>query len=321
MQAKHIVHSDGRRGFDLQIEKYTRKTNREPFDAPEKSFPLSEQAVVNLFDYLQQQQALEKIDLGSAYLAIPLDAEQRLSRKQIDGVATLFRALAENNQLSALLSSGQLTKEVVENLGAASQHVRYKAAISELRELLDVVRSEKTYQRWFETHPWICGTNYVRRVDARRIGLREITDIVMETTDGYLDLFELKRPDLPVLRLDKSRNDYFLSAEASQAIAQAANYVVKTEENRHMLAQTEKLLFLKPRARIIIGRSSSWKKEHRDALRILNGSLHFIEVWTYDDLLAMADQMMRMYEDAADMRVTDAASQTEPEPQDDEIPF
>ncbi len=321
MQAKHIVHSDGTRGFDLQIEKYAKKTNREEFKYPEKSFPLSEQAVVNLFDYLQRQQALEKVNLGSSYLAIPLDAQQSLSGKQIDGAATLFRSLIETNQLLELLTSGRLTKETVANIGAASQHARYKTAVAELRKLINAARGEKIYQEWFEAHPWICGTNYVGRVDFRRVGLHEITDIVMKTTDGYLDLFELKRPDLPVLRLDKGRNIYFFSKEASEAIAQAANYVVKTEENRHMLAQTEKLLFLKPRARVVIGRSDSWRKATRDALRILNASLHFIEVWTYDDLLAMADQLMRMYRGSADTRINDQATQNEPDLPDDDIPF
>ena len=80
-------------GFDLQIEKYAKRTNREPFGLPEGSFPLSEQAVMNLFDCIQQQLTLEKIDLGSAYLAIPLDIQQGLSTKQIDGVATIFRGL------------------------------------------------------------------------------------------------------------------------------------------------------------------------------------------------------------------------------------
>ena len=51
-------------GFDLQIEKYAKRTNREPFGLPEGSFPLSEQAVMNLFDCIQQQLTLEKIDLG-----------------------------------------------------------------------------------------------------------------------------------------------------------------------------------------------------------------------------------------------------------------
>ena len=321
MQAKHIVHSNGRRGFDLQIEKYAKRTNRESFGLPERSFPLSEQAVMNLFDYIQQQLALEKIDLGSAYLAIPLDVQQGLSTKQIDGVATIFRGLIKNKQLATLLSSGILTKEVVENIRAASQHAQFKAAIAELRMLLETSSSEPKYQRWFEAHSWICSTNYVRRIDARRIGLHEITDIIMETTDGYLDLFELKRPDLPVLRLDQSRSIYYFSREASQAIGQAANYVVRTEENRHMLAQREKLFFLKPRARVVIGRSNSWQQPLRDALRILNGSLHFIEVWTYDDVLAMADQMVRMYEGRAKGGLAEHTNPEEPDTPEDEIPF
>jgi len=130
----------------------------------------------------------------------------------------------------------------------------------------------------------------------------------MQTTDGYLDLIELKRPDSPVLRQDASRNNYFFSGEVSQAIAQAAGYITTTEQNRHMLAQTENLFFLKPRARIVIGRTLDWDQKMNDALRILNGSLHFIEVWTYDHLLAMADQMVKLYE-------------VEPPGQDDDIPF
>ena len=309
------------RGLIYRFEKYAKRTNREPFGLPEGSFPLSEQAVMNLFDCIQQQLTLEKIDLGSAYLAIPLDIQQGLSTKQIDGVATIFRGLIKNKQLATLLRSGILTQEVVENSRAASQHAQFKAAIAELRMLLETSSSEPKYQRWFEAHSSICGTNYVRRIDPRRIGLHEITDIIMETTDGYLDLFELKRPDLSVLRLDQSRSIYYFSREASQAIGQAANYVVRTEENRHMLAQREKLFFLKPRARVVIGRSNSWQRPLHDALRILNGSLHFIEVWTYDDVLAMADQMMGMYEGTAKGCLAEQTMPGEPDTPEDEIPF
>src|SRR5439155_24257556 len=136
----------------------------------------------------------------TGHLAIPHDTQPTLSGKQIDAEATLFRSLIDSNQLSELLTSGRLTKETVASIGAASQHARYKTGVAELRKLLNVAQGEKIYQEWFEAHPWICGANYVRRPDVRRIGLHDITDIVMETTDGYLDLFELKRPDLPVLR-------------------------------------------------------------------------------------------------------------------------
>lgn len=321
MQAKHINHTDGRRGFELQIEKYRRETNRTPFQKPVTSFVMKEEAIGRLFGYLQTQQALGAVDLGSEYVVIPVDkGVAGLSSRNFQAIATLLQGLCESDQLETLLTDGDLTTEVVENIGVASQHLRYKAAISELSDLLGSETSEHVYQKWFENHPWIFGTHYVGRVDLRRIGLHEISDLVMQTTDGYLDLFELKRPDFDVLRLDKSRNIYFFTPDVSVAIAQCANYISKTEENRHQLAQVEGALFLKPRARIVIGRSSGWDKQKRDALRILNGSLHFIEVWTYDQLIAMAEQMVALYEH---LSLPVAAEQEEPptNADDDDIPF
>ena len=297
MQAKHIKHSDGRRGFDLQIQKYRRGSNRTAFGEPEFSLVLKEDVLKRLFDYLHQQQALGQVDLGSEYLAIPVTGSAtHLSAQSWRGLALVLEGLLENNRLENLLNEGSLTKEALRNIGVASQHLRYKAAVAELRALLSKETDEAIYQRWFENHPWILGTNYLGRVDLRRIGLHEISDLVMRSTDGYLDLFELKRPNLEVLRLDQSRRNYYFTADVSAAIAQCANYVTKTEENRHQLAQVEGTFFLKPRARIIIGRSNGWDKLKLDALRTLNGSLHFIEVWTYDQLLAMAGQMVALYE-------------------------
>jgi Domain of unknown function (DUF4263) len=122
------------------------------------------------------------------------------------------------------------------------------------------------------------------------------------------------------LRLDQSRHTYYFTADVSVAVAQCANYITKTEENRHQLAQVEGAFFLKPRARIVIGRSTGWDKQKRDALRTLNGSLHFIEVWTYDQLLAMAERMVGLYEIPSSQPSSD---QQEPAPteEDDNIPF
>jgi|GEM_PF-6621983 len=320
MQAKHIDHGDGRRGFELQLEKYKRDTNTSPFGKAEFSLVLKEDVLAKLFDYLQRQQALGEVDLGSGYLAIPLGkSTMNFSKKNLTGLATIFRGLFEAGQLESLLTSGALTKESLQNIGAASQHLRYKTAVAELRQLLQTENDEKVYQKWFEAHPWICGTNYVGKVDIRRIGLHKITDLVMQTTDGYLDLFELKRPDAEVLREDPSHKNFYFSASVSSAISQCANYIVTTEANRYQLAQEEKALFLKPRARIIIGRSNTWDQPKHNVLRMLNGSLHFIEVWTYDQLLGMADQMVKLYETPASQTTEEAPPNDETPPSD--IPF
>jgi hypothetical protein len=325
MQAMHIEHSDAKRGFQVQIECYKRQTNKAAFGEPEKTFTLNEKAVVNLFSYLQRQQALGEVDLGSEYIAIPVGHKiGGLSKGSLRGLVGVLEVL-EAEQLEELLTSGHLTKEVLSNLGAVSQFLRHKSAVLELRNLLKTEKDERVYQNWFEKHPWICGTNYVARLDVRKIGLHEVTDIVMQTTEGYLDLFELKRPEFEVLRLNPNHKTYFFSTETSQAISQAANYISKTEENRYMLAQVEKAIFLKPRARIIIGRSSSWDKSKQDALRTLNATLHYIEVWTYDHVLAMAEQMVRLFEAAprrerpeiANVEVPEEGSPADP----DDCPF
>jgi hypothetical protein len=54
-----------------------------------------------------------------------------------------------------------------------------------------------------------------------------------------------------------------------------------TDENRHQLNNLEHMPFLKPRGRIIIGRSVNWPQKKLDSLRELNASLHYIELMTF----------------------------------------
>jgi len=292
----HVNHTNGERKFQIQIEKYAKKTNSQSFSNPESSITLDEDAVIKLLNYLQLQQSLGKIELGSKYIAFPVDDSKTFNQKQLQDVGRMLQGLLKNGQISTLVSLGAISKEALENIGAATQQASYKAAVKELRQLIETEKDESVFQKWFEEHPWLLGTHYIEKVDNRTIGLHEVADIIMRTTDGYLDLFELKRPDKEVLRLDTSRKCYCFSADTSQAIAQAAHYIAKTEANRNQLAQEDNLLFLKPRARIIIGRSNTWDQKMRDALRILNGALHFIEIWTYDYLIAMAERMVKFYE-------------------------
>ena len=206
------------------------------------------------------------------------------------------RELLASGELERLLRDGVLTTETLHNIGVTTQYLRHKLAVQELQRYLQQETDEGVFQKWFEANPWIFGTTYVGRRDGRTIGLHEITDILLETSDGYLDLIELKRPDAPVLVYDKSRKLYYFSALVSQAIAQCANYIVTTEGNRHMLKNLEGMMFLKPRARVVVGRSNDWSDSQRDMLRTLNGSMHFIEVWTYDQLLRMGERLVDLYE-------------------------
>ena len=297
MQAKHIDHTDGSRGVELQVQHYRKTRNTQPFDKPVTSFTLREGAVQNLAQYLQKQRALAGVDLGEDYVAIPVSGKMAgLSARELGMVSEFLCAAVKDGQITELVEGGLVAEEVLTGLGVASQHFRHKKAIQELEALLDEGASELDCQQWFEGHPWVFGIEYVEHVSARRIGLHEITDVLLKTVDGYLDIFELKRPDTQVLNHDRSRDNYYFSQEVSSAISQCANYMKTVEENRHLLAQVEHLPFLKPRGRIVVGRSADWNQTKKDGLRTLNSALHFIEVLTYDQVLSMATQLVGRYE-------------------------
>ena len=140
------------------------------------------------------------------------------------------------------------------------------------------------------------GTNYLPpNEEFRRITRDKTLDIPMETTDGYLDFFELKRADEDVLRFDQNRKVYFFAPHIAVAIAQCADYIKTIEDHRLQLAQ-DGFIFLKPRARIVGGRSTEWPPEKKNALQVLNHALHYIELWTYDQLVQMAERMVALYE-------------------------
>jgi hypothetical protein len=320
MQARQIDHNDGHRGIRLHITKFTKQKNTTPFE--EKiDLEIGEDAIPILFDYLNRQQALMGVKLGSPYVAMEVNgSKHNFSDNDWHAFSSLLITLNENNQFEKLLADGLLTIETLTNIGAASQHLRYKDALSILKNLLETQTNEQVFHNWFKAHPWILGTHYSKLVDVRRIGLHEISDLVMQTTDGYCDLFELKRPDMEVLRFDSSHKNYYFSADTSMAIAQCANYIKTTEENRHMLVQSEGTLFLKPRARIIMGRSNDWDQPKQNALRTLNGSLHFIEVWTYDLLLEMSEQMVTMYDKPPSLHGSEKDLTPKVE-NDDDLPF
>jgi hypothetical protein len=76
----------------------------------------------------------------------------------------------------------------------------------------------------------------------------------------------------------------------SDAIAQVIDYIDELENNKLSIYYKEKEEVGKIRAKIIIGRDGS--EEQKRSLRNLNGSLHGIEILTYDQLLRVAKKSL-----------------------------
>lgn len=192
----------------------------------------------------------------------------------------------------------QAKQDDVNNLFASVKQAKNKQALIEIVALLEGNVSEHKLENWIKENDWVFGTEYIRRLDATRIGIHEDADILVESLDGYADLIELKKAsEFPLFNYDSSHDCYYPAAPLSQVIGQTINYLRLMEVNQAVLKSEDSLDVLKPRAKVVIGRSSKFRdNKEKVALRTFNDTLHNIEVITYDEIVARAHRIVKNYE-------------------------
>ena len=254
--------------------------------------PLNEEATDKLFKYLLSKDKFSEIAHTTFYTVVESIAP--LDKQAIEQLANLIRRAVRNKQIVNVLPS-----DVVTNFSAVVHQIRYKKAITELETMLGAKHNEKEYESWFLENHWIFGTEYLQTEDVK-IGWRTSGDIILTSVDGYQDIVELKLPTEEVLLRDDSHDNWYPSAGLSKAISQATKYIQESEDTRTIIESKEGVPFLKPRAKIVIGRSLSWTNndgdKRLDCLRKLNAQLHNIQIMTYDHLLKCARMMVHYYE-------------------------
>ena len=284
----------GRRVESLTIDEFRKKRKIDPwpYNATAR-VSLDHDATRNLLIYLLAHKEFLKVQRTTTYTLLTGAQElSDLKPVELNALVTLIQIAAQKGKLGEIIKP-----EAIDNFNAAIQQARYKSAVDQLKKMLpDSSLDENAYKKWFVEHHWVFGTEYAGTENGTKIGWDVEGDIILRSIDGYQDLIELKLPTTEVLIFDQSHTNWFPSSDLSKAISQVIKYFQDTEDARIMLAQKEKLPFLKPRARIVIGRSVDWTQDKHDSLRRLNGSLHNIQIMTYDHLLASAQRMIQYYE-------------------------
>jgi Domain of unknown function (DUF4263) len=191
-----------------------------------------------------------------------------------------------------------LGEQILSALQGSIRLQELRTAVTQLREMLDGgVVEEQPYQEWCTRHSWAFGNAHTVPDDIRRVSRTDDVDILMpRVLTGYRDIVELKRPDHPVLLLDRSRHNFFWSRPASEAIGQCAEYIehLAADADRGLRGRPE-IVASHPRATIVIGRSRDWAEGGYRALSRLNNHLVGITVMTYDQLLAQGDELIRLF--------------------------
>lgn len=158
-----------------------------------------------------------------------------------------------------------------------------------------MIRGKIGFQKIIGFLVWITKTDRKSKNKFTRNNAR----FLYPTIDGFVDVLEIKLPKDDVLVEDSSHKESWKwTSETNSAIGQVVNYLTEIDrlrlenENKIQNETGNKVLFLKPRAFILIGNSQDWSNQKKEALRKLNYYLHNIEVITYKDLLDRGNQFI-----------------------------
>lgn len=155
---------------------------------------------------------------------------------------------------------------------------------------LGVGKDEEVWQRFFTQNSWILGSDFVEILDERRIDVENITDYLLKSFDGFVDIIELKLPTAPFWTAEN-----IPKSDLTSATMQCNRYILQTERKINDLEFNKKIQntpIVKPRITLIYGRSSGWKEEEKEAYRVLNASYSNLNVITYDHLLERAKRLV-----------------------------
>lgn len=308
---------DTYKGMYLVYEVWRRPSKSQPFHREDR-INLDIDTTAALLEYLHEAEASADV-ISGMYVVLPAaEAFDNLDSDQQQTFAHLLEDLTKSHRVAGLLASGQLTSEAIDNLAAAARQAKYKAEYAELEAMVSgkggktkhggaAALTEHTYQRWFEEHTWVFGTEYLRRINLRAIDTHATVDFILATPDGFADVLELKTPAAPVLLPDKSHNTWYWTPDVAKVIAQAAKYIHAIEQNTDTIYRYAKIALVRPRVRVVIGRSNEWTEEQHEAFRRLSATLHGIELLTFDHVMIRAQQLINYYEQHPDIPMVDLA--------------
>jgi len=279
----------------LELIYFKRNNTREEYRVVRKA-PLDGQALEALIATLCSAPRFADIRDASTSLVVPVSGSSFAPEDVARLAPALGQLLSSTSSLDAVVR-GELTPAALANLSAATQQARYKDAAAELRQMInDPQLSENIYQKWFENNSWVLGSEYVRRIPTREIDLHSTADILLVSIDGFVDIFELKKPNEALLLVDPSHKTYYPARPFAQALAQVMHYLRILNENRLRLEADWEEQVVRPRGILIIGRSKDWLAEQHQGWRNLTASLHNIDVLTYDHVLARMERIISLYD-------------------------
>lgn len=178
--------------------------------------------------------------------------------------------------------------------------------LNEFQHNLENDISENLWGKYLKKNLFLLDSKYVKILPELNVILRgsRNVDFGMIDSKGYLDIFEIKKPNTPLLSSETDRGNYYWHSSTVKAIVQAEKYLFNAERKAGSLAEDirrEEKVFVKvvkPRAILITGHSSQLDNdEKKDDFKVLRQSLKNVEIILYDELLEGLENQKNKYYD------------------------
>ncbi|WEK36776.1 MAG: DUF4263 domain-containing protein [Candidatus Pseudobacter hemicellulosilyticus] len=173
----------------------------------------------------------------------------------------------------------------------------------EFEQALQQDHPEPWWQRFIERHSFILLRSYFACLPKLNlaIGQSKIPDFLLVTYQQTLEILEIKSPSTPVMRCDKSRNNYYWSTHINKAIAQISSYEENAHRNTaslHRYLREHYNLEISSNSIsgiILVGYSAKSQKEQQEFDRQCS-TLTNIRFLTYEQLLTALRQHIFIFE-------------------------
>jgi len=275
--------------------------------------------IKTLYNHLDSVSIIKDEDLSTTNEFIEVtsniaDILAIINNTNSESIKSVLNKINDEEKIALIIEA--LNEDEIQNLHASIRQTNHKKSLSNLLQLLNLEeenkitdniklypnleqyaagQSEKIFQNWIEENIWTLGIDYIKKHPARQIGLSSESDLIMETTDGFIDLIELKRPKFELFDYDPSHKSYYPSRELSKVIGQCLQYLKILDDYKLILEKQYKFKILRPRIKIIIGRTNNFNNEKFEALRMLNSSLNHIQIISYDYLYQCGENIISYY--------------------------
>ncbi len=209
------------------------------------------------------------------------------------------------------------------NLNVEIELAQFSATLNELRSLIN--RSEGIGET-----EWQIRINDILRLlypkyilCAREISFKGIDgydkrpDFVLVDASGFVDILEIKKPDVQILTKQASyRNNYVPVREFSGAIQQLEKYILCLTTDKESRAVVESKLkarlpasvslgFVNPQGYLIAGRSRDFNKQQTMDFELIKRQYkHIVDIMTYDDLIGRFETVVRSLKDRVECKGT-----------------